>query len=179
MAKIKVGAPAVSRYYQIRSILPASYQEHLNDHEFPVPGYLLAAYDYMFLEPSQSNITESEIFNSSICEQESPTEYLDFGKMMLNGHKGTIFEVLSHQMMLHLNVSVIPKECKEILDEAKKENENLDFENLSTNEVFLISQTPSSVFLSNIVIFYSVESQYQHIAVKAKDKSIEGPLHIF
>ena len=57
MAKIKVGSPAVSRYYQIRSILPASYQEHLNDHEFPVPGYLLAAYDYMFLEPSQSNTT--------------------------------------------------------------------------------------------------------------------------
>ena len=39
--------------------------------------------------------------------------------MMLNGHKGTIFEVLAHQMILHLNVSVIPEECKEIiLDEA-------------------------------------------------------------
>ena len=71
------------------------------------------------LEPSQSSTTESDIFNSSICDQESATEYLDFSKMMLNGHKGTIFEVLAHQMILHLNVSVIPEECKEIiLDEA-------------------------------------------------------------
>ena len=46
---------------------------------------------------------------------------------MLNGYEGTIFEVLSHQMMLHLNVSVISEEWKEIiLDEAKKENGNLD-----------------------------------------------------
>lgn len=68
----------------------------------------------MFFEPSQSSTTESEIFNSSIYDQESPTEYLDFNKMMLNGHEGTIFEVLSHQMMPHLNASIIPEEYKRI-----------------------------------------------------------------
>ena len=114
MAKIKVGALAVSRYHQIRSILPVSDQENLNDHEFPVPGYLLATSGYMLLEPFQSNTTESDIFNSSICDQESPPEYLiDFSKMMLNGNKGTIFEVLSHQMMLYLNVNAMLEECNQ------------------------------------------------------------------
>ena len=74
----------------------------------------------MFLEPSQSSTTESEIFNSSIYDQETPTECLDLSKLMLKGHNGTILEVLSHQMTFYLNVSVIPEECKEIIsDEAK------------------------------------------------------------
>ena len=96
LAKINVGAPAVSRYHQIRNILPVSNHENLNDHGFPVPGYLLATSGYMFLEPSQSSTTELEIFSSSIYNQESPTEYLDFSKMMLNCHKGTIFQLLYH-----------------------------------------------------------------------------------
>ena len=131
----------------------------------------------MFLEPSQSSTTESEIFDSSIYDQETPTECLDLSKLMLKGHNGTILEVLSHQMILHLNVSVIPEECKEIIsDEAKKENENLDLENLGVNEVNLILQTASSLFLSNIVIFYGIECEYQCIVFKAKNKNIEEPL---
>ena len=94
--------------------MPVIDKEYLNDHDFLVPGYLLTTFGYMFFEPSQSSTTKSEIFNSSIYDQESPTEYLDFNKMMLNGHEGTIFEVLSHQMMPHLNASIIPEECKRI-----------------------------------------------------------------
>ena len=86
MAKIKVGAPALSRYYQIRSILQFSDQESLNDQDFPVPGHLLATSSYMFLESSQSSTNKSEIFHSSIYDQESPTEYVDFSKMMFNVH---------------------------------------------------------------------------------------------
>ena len=84
------------RYHQIRNISPVSNQENLNDHGFPVPGYLLATSGYMFLEPSQwsTRYTKLEIFSSSIYDQESPTEYLDFSKMVLNGHKGTIFQLL-------------------------------------------------------------------------------------
>ena len=62
MAKIKVGAPTVFRYHQIRSVLSVSDQENLIDPDFRVPGYLLATSGYMFLEPSQSSTTESEIF---------------------------------------------------------------------------------------------------------------------
>ena len=88
--------------------------------------------------------------------------------------------MLSHQMIFRLSVSVIPEECKEIiLDEGKIENENLGFENLGISEANLILQTASSLFLSNIVIFYSVESEYQYIVIKAKAKNTEGPLHIF
>ena len=115
MAKIKVGAPTVSRYHQVKSILPVNDLENLNDHNFHIPRYLVARSGYMFSEPSQSSTTESDIFNSSIYDQESPVEYLNFSKMMLNGPKGSIIEVLSHQMLLHLNVSVIPEEYKEII----------------------------------------------------------------
>ena len=38
MAKIKVDAPAVSRYHEIRSILPVSDPENLNDHDLLCQG---------------------------------------------------------------------------------------------------------------------------------------------
>ena len=40
MAKVKVGAPAVSRYYQIRRIFPSFDMPNLSDHDFPVPIFL-------------------------------------------------------------------------------------------------------------------------------------------
>ena len=52
---MKVGAPAVSRYHQIKSVLTVSDQENLKEHDFPVPGYRLATSGYMFLELSQSH----------------------------------------------------------------------------------------------------------------------------
>ena len=76
-AKIKVGAPALPRYHQIRSILTVCDQENLNDHDFPVPGYLIAISIYMFLEPSQSSTTKSKIFNSSIYDQEVLSHHIE------------------------------------------------------------------------------------------------------
>ena len=51
---MKVDAPAVSRYHQNRSVLTVGDQENIKEHDFHVPGYLLATSGYMFLEPSQS-----------------------------------------------------------------------------------------------------------------------------
>ena len=51
MAKIKVGAQAVSQYHQIRSMLFMNNDSpNLPDHDFPVVGYLLNISNYMFLE---------------------------------------------------------------------------------------------------------------------------------
>ena len=50
MAKVKVGAPALSRYHQIKRFFPNGDMPNLNDHDFPVPGYLLNISGYMFLE---------------------------------------------------------------------------------------------------------------------------------
>lgn len=43
MAKIKVGAPAVSRYHQLRRICPNLNMPNFENHDFPVPNYLLSA----------------------------------------------------------------------------------------------------------------------------------------
>lgn len=43
MAKIKVGAPAVSRYHQLRRLCPTMDMPNYADHDFPVPNYLLSA----------------------------------------------------------------------------------------------------------------------------------------
>ena len=50
MAKIKVGAPAVSRYHQVKRIFSCDNNPNLPDHDFPVPGYHLTVSGYMFLE---------------------------------------------------------------------------------------------------------------------------------
>ena len=50
MAKLKVGAPAVSRYHQIRNIFSTTDMPNLNDHDFPIPNYLLSVSGYMFLQ---------------------------------------------------------------------------------------------------------------------------------
>ena len=43
MAKIKVGAPAVSRYHKLRRMYPTDDMPNFHDHDFPVPNYLLSA----------------------------------------------------------------------------------------------------------------------------------------
>lgn len=50
MAKVKVGAPAVSCYHHIERFFPNDDMPNLNDHDFLVPGYLLNVSGYMFLE---------------------------------------------------------------------------------------------------------------------------------
>jgi hypothetical protein len=51
MAKIKVGAPAASRYHQINRIFAENDRPNLKDHDFPVPGYLLTVSGHMILNP--------------------------------------------------------------------------------------------------------------------------------
>ena len=49
MSKIKVGAPAVSRYHQLKAFFPINDGPNLSDHDFPVPRYHLSTSGYMFL----------------------------------------------------------------------------------------------------------------------------------
>ena len=49
MAKIKVGAPAVSRYHQIKDFFIENDLRNLNDDDFPMPGYLLIVSGHMLL----------------------------------------------------------------------------------------------------------------------------------
>ena len=50
MNKVKVGAPAVSRYHQLSRYFEVGDSPNLPDHDFPVPGYLIIPSNYMLLE---------------------------------------------------------------------------------------------------------------------------------
>ena len=60
MAKIKVGAPAVSRY-QVRRRFPSTSMLNLRDHDLPVPNYLSSVSRYMYLEQMNDESHESDL----------------------------------------------------------------------------------------------------------------------
>ena len=72
MAKIKVGAPAVSRYHQIRRLFPTNDSPNFEDHDFPVPNYLLSVSGYMFLKMNpREEILEEESREANDSESHS------------------------------------------------------------------------------------------------------------
>ena len=72
MAKIKVGAPTVSPYHQIRRLFPTNDSPKFEDHNFPVPNYLLSASGYMFLEMNPcEEILEEESREANDSESHS------------------------------------------------------------------------------------------------------------
>ena len=60
MAKIKVGAPAVSRY-QVRRRFASTSMLNLRDHDLPVPNYLSSVSRYMYLEQMNDESHESDL----------------------------------------------------------------------------------------------------------------------
>ena len=72
MAKIKVGAPAVSRYHQICRLFPTNDSPNFEDHDFPVPNYLLSVSGYMFLKMNpREEILEEESREANDSESHS------------------------------------------------------------------------------------------------------------
>ena len=63
MAKILSNALAVSPYLQIKRFFAEGDSPNFDDHDFPVPGYLLFVSGYMFLNLNE-NTSDSE-FNGS------------------------------------------------------------------------------------------------------------------
>ena len=88
MSKIKVGALAVSRYYQLKAFFPINDGPNLSDHDFPVPGYHLSTSGYMFLTPKSLNQPNS-LPNASVVRHENFEMLVsnDFENIVLNGKK--------------------------------------------------------------------------------------------
>ena len=61
MAKIKVRAPAVSRYHQVRRLFTSTDMPNLSDRSFPVPNYLLSVSRYMYLEQMNDESDDSDL----------------------------------------------------------------------------------------------------------------------
>ena len=114
MAKVKVGPPAVSRYHQVKCFLMSNDSSNLPDHDFPVPGYLLNVFRYMFLESKEnSDQNHPGLVNSSIYNSHN-TEYhnISYDMLMVNGPSQNIFHTLACQAEIHLNVKCLPWNAK-------------------------------------------------------------------
>ena len=96
MVKVKGGVPAVSRYHQINHIFPERDGPVLNDHDFPMPGYLISISGQMFLQDEEKIDVSYNESNSYAVETLSGSEP-DFQKMTLGDLQGNIFTILSHQ----------------------------------------------------------------------------------
>ena len=56
-SKIMMGLPAVSRYHQLRKFFVQIDSPQCNDHDFPVPRYLISPYGYMVIESGNTGTT--------------------------------------------------------------------------------------------------------------------------
>ena len=96
MVKIKMGAPTVSHYHQMKHLFPENNLPNLNDHGFPVPGYLLTVSGHMFLNLDEKinycALTESNYVIESLTNLEP-----NFQNMTSDGVNCNLFTVLSHQ----------------------------------------------------------------------------------
>ncbi len=99
MAKLKVGAPAVSRYHQVKRYFAEGDSPNLPDHDFPVPGYLLNVSGHMKLAFGDYFNYESNYAPQSIS---LPV----FNKMMFDGDEMDIFKVLTRQAEIQWKVKM-------------------------------------------------------------------------
>ena len=80
MAKVKVGVPAISRYHQMKHFFPEKDGPVLNDHDFPMPSYLISVSKHMFLQDEEKIDVSYNESNSYAVEALSGYEP-DFQKM--------------------------------------------------------------------------------------------------
>ena len=100
MAKIKVGAPAASRYHQVKCLFLENDTPNLNDHDFPIPGYLLNVSGHMFLESHPIDTRDHS--NNSASNHDETLAYgfqngnlkHSFENMTIEKKEGNVFGVI-------------------------------------------------------------------------------------
>ena len=122
MAKLKVGAPAVSSYHQLKRIYASIDAPNLPDHDFPTPGYLLNSSGNMFLEGKEPELDATmKQFNSVGCkeiESEPIAEtkcdnILDALNMNVEEGENGLFPVIVRQLLIHMRIETTEMEIKE------------------------------------------------------------------
>ena len=168
MAKIKVGAPAVSRYHQLRRMFSSSDMPNLTDHDFPLPSYLLSVSGYMFLQSKTGNINDDNPSSNDVAASETPhdTSLADekIDGVMIGTVADNFWSVLIEQCKTHLNAKVGEADLKEVILTEITENKDIYhskvdinnlspiFENLSSvNHLDVISEAVSAQFHCDVV----------------------------
>ena len=55
-AKVHIGGQAVSLYHQLHTFFPADDMPHYQDHDFPVPRYLMEPAGYLVLQSKGTSV---------------------------------------------------------------------------------------------------------------------------
>ena len=105
MAKIKIGAPAVSRYHQIKRLFLGNDTHNLNDHDFSVPDYLLNVSGHMFLE-NHSDVSIPSHDETLVYGFQNVNDKNHFENMNVEKHNRNIFEIITRQAEYHHNVAM-------------------------------------------------------------------------
>ena len=115
MAKIKVGAPAVSRYHQLRRLYPQSHMLNCADHDFPVPNYLLSASGYMILEDKDEAIgSESAHLPDSTSDKTNDSAHKSNITVNVD-HLASLLCAISNQCWSQLNVTTTANELRDTI----------------------------------------------------------------
>ena len=188
MTKVKVGVPAVTRYHQTNRIFPEKDETVLNDHDFPVPGYLISIFGHMFLQNEEKIDVSYDESNSYAVEALSGSEP-DFQKITLGDLKGNIFTILSHQAHIQWNLKMSPIDCRDAIKKGMKEYlpentrtvdffANLDKE-LAFHVLDRLLKTTADLLRCKIFVFYKEQNQYLYKIISYKPSPTESPLYIF
>ena len=138
MAKLKVGAPAVSRYHQIKRLFYSSDMPNYKDHDFPVRNYLLAVSGYMLLENSEEVLPGSSVNdvesvpanlydgsgadneNVPVTNENANENFSDLGIMVDDALNDSFWQNIVQQCLHQLNLKTSEEELKStIVSELK------------------------------------------------------------
>ena len=130
MAKVKVGAPAVSRYHQIRKIYPSGDTPNLKDHDFPVSQYLLNVSGYMFLERIPDDTNEDYLsfdhHSADMSADNPPVLLIDRANLRVEDEADdtpSLLTAFTDQLKIHSNIHTNKELLKDELKSELRESE--------------------------------------------------------
>ena len=196
MSKVKVGAPAVSRYHQLKKIFPTADQPNFSDHDFPVPGYLINVSGYMFLEqkpPQENHDNNNDLMRASVYDYQSteniPSYYREL--MKVENNSMPYIDSICDQLKTHLNIVASGKDCIDLVCNEIERNETFYnstdqckatevMQSLKNNDDDLVGintvlVATASAFQCKLVIFTKVDDAYLSNIIGGRTKNHQQP----
>ena len=190
IVKVRVGALAVSRLYQLKHLLPSSDQPNFSDHDFPMPGYFLNVSGYMELDSSHflANVTAPfDGLNPAPVydyQESSNQKQIACDRFTAGNKPSPLFGSVIDQFKLHLNTQVNTSDLVDALVKEIKENgqsyknaeaitESLekDYSNVEQGVIF---KALCKCFKINIILF----GQDGNDIIKCDSNQSESPIYV-
>ena len=142
---------------------------YLNDHNFPVPGYLLSVSGHMFIA-NDNPTNHTNISNESAYAAETLTNTEPhFTQFVANATNCDIFKVLSRQASIQWDIKMTGSECRDTLKDTVEIDS--DFES--------IIAASSKIFQCNVVVFSRRDNDLLSQTTSCGTEPKAGLLYIF